>query len=488
MESMKRTHWFLLVCILIVAGFFRLYHLSSTPPGLYPDEAVNATNAASAIRAGFPAGWHAFYSENNGREGLFMNLQSLSMQAFGIREPWVLRLPSTLFGILTVLGVFLLGRELWGVRVGLLASFFLATNVWHIIFSRIGFRAIMAPFFITFALFFLLRACKRTHWGWATLAGITYGLGFYSYLAYRVTPVLLLPLLWAYRDRIALKRVWIPFVLATIFVCLPLGLYFLGHPQDFTGRTGSLSIFHDAHPVVSLLWNTTKTIGMFFVAGDFNPRHNIPGRPELFWPVAILFAIGVIAFLKRAVRGELASRLVLLLFALAFLPVVLSNEGVPHALRSILMIPSVMLAAGLGASLAIDYLRPRLPQKLGIIALIFILPLLVLEGYETYFVQYGDAEATYSAFSYDYTLLAHFIRDDAKKPAYLLLSGGGIDITAWDPKTQSVRTLGAPLSSQVLMYITDTFTPEDQQKKQIFYIPLGESDRVPPEATVYAIQ
>ena len=155
---MKKT-FLPLFCIIIIASFFRLYHLRTLPPGLYPDEAMNGNNALEALRTG---NYKLYYPENNGREGLFMNIQSLFLRATGLREPWVMRLPSALFGIFTVLGLYFLGKELVSREVGLLAAFFLATNFWHINFSRIGFRAIMAPFFLVWGIYLFLRILKKT--------------------------------------------------------------------------------------------------------------------------------------------------------------------------------------------------------------------------------------------------------------------------------------------------------------------------------------
>src|SRR3989338_7450549 len=180
----------LMSLILFLGVFFRFYGLSEIPPGLYPDEAMNGNNALEAITTG---DFKWFYPENNGREGLFINIQAISIWIFG-NEPWALRAVSALFGALTILGVYLLTKELfrerssksetlnpkqirnsddpnskpfrifkirnwslfrisdlefrisYGEYIALLSSFFLAVSFWHINFSRIGFRAIMVPF------------------------------------------------------------------------------------------------------------------------------------------------------------------------------------------------------------------------------------------------------------------------------------------------------------------------------------------------------
>src|SRR3989338_7555579 len=135
-----------LLGILILATFLRFWDLGSTPPGLYPDEAMNGNNATEAIDN---SNFEVFYRDNNGREGLFINIQALSISIFG-NKPWALRGVSGIFGVFTVLGIFLLSREMFRSRqnrdrLALLAAFFLFSSFWHINFSGCGMRAFIRP-------------------------------------------------------------------------------------------------------------------------------------------------------------------------------------------------------------------------------------------------------------------------------------------------------------------------------------------------------
>src|SRR3989344_2129322 len=105
---MSREYKLLLV-VLIIAGGLRVANLTSVPPGLYPDEAMNGSNALEALSTGE---FKIFYPENNGREGLFINIQAMFVATLG-NEPWALRLPSAIFGMFTVLGLYFLTRELF---------------------------------------------------------------------------------------------------------------------------------------------------------------------------------------------------------------------------------------------------------------------------------------------------------------------------------------------------------------------------------------
>ncbi len=280
----KRTVFGLLLGIIILASFLRLYHITQTPPGLYPDEAMDGNNALEVIQTGH---FQPFYVEDNGREGLYVNILVFFIKSFG-NKPWVVRLPAAIAGIATVLGMYALVAELFESDMGqvtsdkeevgnknllpvtshlspylpLLASFLLATSFWHVNFSRIGFRAILAPLCLVWALYFFLKAIKRnkgqvtsdkeevvnknlslvtSHWSlfYALLAGIIFGLGFYTYIAYRVMPLLFLLFIPFFRKIPGFWKKTAVFIVAAIIVALPIGIYFAQHPADFFGRVGN---------------------------------------------------------------------------------------------------------------------------------------------------------------------------------------------------------------------------------------------------------
>src|SRR5262245_28738688 len=70
----------LLLLILALAGFLRLYQLSAIPPALGIDEAMNGSNALENIEK---RQLLVFYHENFGREGLFINIQTISVYLLG---------------------------------------------------------------------------------------------------------------------------------------------------------------------------------------------------------------------------------------------------------------------------------------------------------------------------------------------------------------------------------------------------------------------
>ncbi|MCR4328156.1 MAG: glycosyltransferase family 39 protein [Patescibacteria group bacterium] len=491
---MSRTAKIILILIFLLAGFFRLYQLPHTPPGLYPDEAMNGNNAIEALHTGT---YRVYYPENNGREGLFINIQAIFLKLIGTNEPWVLRLPSALFGIFTVLGIFFLARELfktysekYAVYVGLLSSFLLATSFWHIIFSRIGFRAILAPFFLVWALYFLLKSLRTenssANWQipYSIFAGILFGAGFHTYIAYRVTPALILILIawiwWLYKEnrkRILLVSCF--FIFASVITVFPLGLHYLGTPDDFFGRTGQISVFSSPAPLHDLGINIIKTAGMFTIHGDENWRHNYAGRPELFFPVGTMFLVGFILGIKNFLKKETTFPFLILFswLGLAALPVVISNEGLPHALRAILMIPPVIILASVGTVALYNTLKAYLPKIIFLSTFYILISLMIIEPFNTYFLRWAHNSNTQGAFAADYVAIGHEINLLPKKTQkYMVIEAGGVDIR------------GIPMPAQTVMFITNSFLPENQIEKNIHYILPADRITIPSNAEMFEIK
>ncbi len=485
---MRTKIWILLVIILIIATFFRAYHFKTTPPGLYPDEAMDGTNAEQALQT---HQFKVFYPENNGREGLFMNIQAVFLRFFGVDEPWVLRLPSAIFGILTVLGLFFLAKELFRRDdLALLATFLIAVSFWHIMFSRIGFRAIMAPFFLVWASFFFLAAIRRGSASLATIGGLFFGLGFYSYIAYRVAPLMFLLLVPFFQKTKNFWKITAIFLVVTFIVGAPIGWYYLRHPADFFGRTTQVSIFSGGHPLQDLALNTIKTIGMLDIHGDWNWRQNFAGAPELFWPVGLLFWLGVILGVWEIIKNKEKLRgAYVFLFGwliLAVLPVVFSNEGIPHALRSILMIPPIfILAAAGGAWLWRNYIR-RLSRQAAVSLAIIFCVVLIGQAYYEYFIAWANNPNVPGAFNADYVAIGEIIKGlPAAAPKYVVVAAGGVPVPVEQPDGQ-VKQI--PMPAQTVMFLTNSFTAAGQAAANIHYLLPGEESQIPSGAQVFYIR
>lgn len=483
----KKREILIFIAILAIAAFFRLYKLDSAPPGLYPDEAMNGNNALTALSG--EDEFKVFYPENNGREGLFINIQALSLKIFGI-HPWSLRLVSAIFGILTVAGLYLLTKLLFGWKPASLAAFLMAITSWHVIFSRIGFRAIMLPFVLVFGFYFFFKGIKKGDLVSFSLSGLFWGLGAHTYISYRVAPLILLIIMAVYwlslkkdfsfsKYDFAKTRLFMGFIIlaaSAVFIALPVLIFYFQNPDAFLSRAGAyLSVFSQKDPPKELFSSIFKTLGMFNFQGDWNWRHNISGWPQLSLPIGALFILGFIRellHLARIKHGHVSTNHTLLFawFFVMLLPGFLSIEA-PHALRAIGVIPVVMIFSGLGAYWIFEKLykwysafqpelNPRKPRILVTIALTgFLISLGILE-YNRYFIIWAQDPETHMAFNQNYVDMAERINNlppDSRK-RYILVNTGGTLVN------------GIPMPSQTVMFLTDTYTAKKQVAKNLFYL------------------
>jgi len=421
----------LLSLILVLAFFVRAYHIESIPAGLFPDEAANGIDALDAIKT---HDFKLFYPANSGREGLFINIQALFIAWLG-NNIFAIKLASILFGTLSVLGIYLLGKELFHRRgAGILAAFMLATSYWGINFSRIGFRAIMVTFLLTFSFYFFFKGLRTQRLRDLLISGLIFGLGLHTYIAFRLAPlilIILLPALMLSYENF-LKRFWkhiLVFIFGALVTAAPmLYHFFISHPEDFASRTSHISVFSSEANGGNLPRTLLKTFSLSLIKynfwGDQNWRDNYPPYPLLDPIVGTLFLSGflytlwqTIILLGRRIReNDRDTRLVTDFFLLGsffvmLMPEFLTNEGLPHALRSIGTQMPVFLLASFSAFWIIKKaLRSQTGTKIALFSLLFIsLTTSAIINITKYFVFFAQNELAAASFNENYTNMGRYL-------------------------------------------------------------------------------
>lgn len=100
------------------------------------------------------------YAKADFHPPLYFAMMWVWTRVFGFSEI-ALRMPSVIFGTLTVAAVYFLGRELFSKRAGLFASLLLALNPLHIYYSQEARMYALAAFFATLNMFFFARMLRR---------------------------------------------------------------------------------------------------------------------------------------------------------------------------------------------------------------------------------------------------------------------------------------------------------------------------------------
>jgi len=445
---MNKKSLILLIIIILIASFFRLWILKSVPGGLFPDEAANGLDILSIFK-----GQHSvFFERGLGREALFFYLQAASVALFGIGV-WQMHLVSALIGIFSVIALWFLAKKLFNTRVAFLASFFMATSAWHVTHSRTGFRAILVPLFSTLFFYFAYsvfkEASEKKRRIFTILAGICLALGFYTYPSFRmIVPIIgALFIVILLINREILKKYWSEMVMGFLIMLLilaPLIAYFIHHPWDFAGRVGYVSVFNKEQNhgdlIGTFLQVTKKTFLMFFTAGDLNWRHNVSGYSMLNPWISFFFALGILysvliiiinlfkkTFLKKDCLGNWFVYFFMIMWFLGMLaPELLTVESIPHGLRAMGVIPVAFLFSAMAIDIFLrkseSFFKSKNISLLIILFLALILITNLLYDYRLYFGISANSPEFYYAYRSDLTVVSDYLNQrNLKEKTYLVL-------------------------------------------------------------------
>ncbi len=450
----RRLLWLGFFIVLVAAAFFRLWRLHSLPPGLFGDEAADALDALDVLAGR----GQVFFPGNFGREGLHMWILAGMIKLLGL-TPYAIRLPSAIAGIITTLGAYWLGYELFIARLPgdagdgafrkawlmtLAAGLFTALSYWHIHFSRFGIRGVFTTTLAALTMAALWRALNRDSWGWWATAGLFMGIGAHFYTASRFIPLFVgvflagwLSLTWLHiriQPPVAEIRRFIQgtilFFGVSALIFAPLGYYFLTHPGSFTQRAGEVSAFQNGFSLATLqIIGKAAALNLLqFIwpgHGDMARFYNLPGR-AVFSPLTALLTLlgaGVSLWRWRDARYSF----LLLWFAVLASPAFLAVDRAPTLPRLLGVIPGVFFFPAIGLAETLDWLdaRVRLSSKRaqatlfwGLTALTFILPGALT--YRDYFVRWGPAPETADAYEIDMTATWRWLEaHPASGPLYI---------------------------------------------------------------------
>jgi 4-amino-4-deoxy-L-arabinose transferase-like glycosyltransferase len=457
--------------LIVLAGFFRYYKLSTLPLGIYVDEAMNGNDGVHALATG---DWRVFYPSSGGVEGLFINLQAISIWLFGA-TPWALRAVSALMGVLTVLGLYMLVRDLFGERHALLAGVLQSVLVWPVVVSRFGIRANMAVAVLVWLLWAALRAYNLTSEKrnviWPIVAGALLGIGLNTYIAFRIVPLLVAAVAWlSYRERKPqVGNSSLLLLLPAIVIAAPLAIFFLQHPEWLTSHMNSVSVFQQDRPIRAIGHNLVRTLTMFFYQGDMNRRHNFGGQPMVGWIAAPFFAIGLWLASLRGWRSLVRKQqedwkylFIILWLAIGTIPGILGiSWEFPHGLRLILIAPATSVLVMLGLAQVHMWLASRKAWVATVVTTVILMQ--IGRNVDIYFQQYANAPKMHDAFYYrQYAIAEQLLRFSSRKKRYVLYDKGKPEV--W----------GLPTDAHTIAYLTSTLTPPEQDKKNIHYGYIGD--------------
>jgi 4-amino-4-deoxy-L-arabinose transferase-like glycosyltransferase len=399
--------------VLLLTAFLRLWHLGVTPPSLYWEEVALGYDAYSLWQTGKdhhgnPWPIVAFESFGDYKPSGYFYMLAPFVGLMGLSE-FSVRLPSALFGILTVWLVYFLILALERKRrVALIGALLLAILPWHVHISRVGFEINAALFWYVLGVYGLIRYQQRPKWMVVAILGMT--ISMYTYHAFRlIVPLSLILLVLTTFHLPSLLRSWRTYLglLVSLLMIAPL----IAHIQSplVRQRYEEVNMFSQsqavpitnswrerfdnewwARVVFHRYWWWTGEISanaashfsplFLFWHGDGNARHQLPEHGLLYWFMLPLVVAGIVALYYKQRRHTVI--IIYMFLIIPLLPAALSLPT-PHALRTLPMTIGYVILAAVGY----DYLVRRilsLKYVIGIIGGISVLIYLLL-----YFGEYS---------------------------------------------------------------------------------------------------
>lgn len=400
----------MLILILILALFLRVWHLNVVPVSVFGDEIDVGLQANSLLQTGkdyYSNSWplmpHSF-SEYRLPVLIYSAIPFVSI--FGLNE-WGVRLPAVFYGLLSLLGFYFLTKELINNKVALIAMILMSISPWHLQFSRQGgVEGVVALAFIVWAAWLFLMGIKKYYY--LILSMVVFALSFYTYAINNLfTPLTIVGLVIIYRKKIikfGWKKITIVLTVGLVILLPFVNLYFRGlAPMRFS----QISIFANKdikeevirrkaefNSIITPLFQNQKVAlitaisrnyleafspEFLFIRGDPNLRNSIGGFGEFYFFETITILLGLIFLIKNFKRDYMLFFGWLLI---APIPAVLTSEGGNHAGRLILVLVPIIIISSLG----INYLLSLKGNKWKILTAIILM--VSLANISSYFYRY----------------------------------------------------------------------------------------------------
>lgn len=482
-----RQHVWIALVILLLAAFARTWALDEAPPGLQHDEVFNALDGQLTAEQNI---YKIFYASNQGREGLFVWLLSLSYRLFGMTL-MMYKFPVIMLGLLSVALTYRLALELYDDLVAVTAAGLSAVSFWAVFTSRVTLRPILMIVIILGVLWGLKRLLYRPphaqgrYWAFALLLGIglgsvvyTYSSGFVLGIAYGVGGLWLLITDWQRFRRHLPALVVIGGAAAAMAATLL--LYRINDPNGFYRVNVITRPWIEARSgnPGELIDNFWKLLGMPAFTGDPLWRYNIANRPLFLLPIGLLVYLGVGVMLWRSRKN--VTHMMLATTIIAGLGPSLVSVGAPSFLRSTAALPGIMIAVGLGLA-QLRAWGQRLERRWqdssppttvtfrlawGAAAIIIVLTAAV--DWHAYFVRWPENAEVNAIYRDDLEQLAKYLRAQDEPVVFVSTPEPGIDAMIF-------RYLNPPPRDETQVVFFDAFANVvlDDEPRLLFVSPLS---------------
>ncbi len=436
MQRTKITIFFLSF-ILFLALFLRIYKVAEIPPSLNWDEVSIGYNAYSILKTGkdewgvsFPLHFKS-YGEYKLPVQIYFSIPGIWI--FGLNELGV-RITPVVYGTLSVLLIFLLTKELFKkFEIGLISAFLLSISPWHIHLTRASFESSFSIFWILLGFWLLIKGFSKSKY--LVVSSIPLAISLYTYNSARVFTPLFLLANWTFYFKylINYKKYFLISLVLFFILLIPMIPFVLSGEGSaryklvsITDDPGLVPRINEARgnsnlpdPLPVLIHNRVTYVSLYFISNylaHFTPdflfisgaphkQHHVQRMGELFLFQAPFILLGVYFLVKRRERFAF---FIFSWILLGIIPVSVTNDSTPHALRTLIVAPAYSVLTAYGLSIFFGWIFRK--SRLFLASIFFTIFILIISIGYYFYLYYGLYSTRYSRdWQYGYKQVVDYI-------------------------------------------------------------------------------
>jgi len=393
---------------ILLVLFFRFALLNQVPGEMIGDQAERLL-AVNDIQMGRDP---VFSTRNNGSEVFQYYWTDAILKITGTQISFfAMKLASAIAGLVTLIYIYLLGKEIADRWVGLLAVIFCGIAYWPNVLARSFLGSVFVPLFLAALLYYLIKGLRLSQRNYFIAAGVALGLGLLSYRVFLVAPLIILLAIGLFclhkqskgKRQQALWGMLILFLISLIIIS-PLLQVIVSEPRVYFFKVFSrLAEWERPYPGNGWLIffkNLWSGMTMFFWSNGNQWVESVVNRPAMDFVSGGLLIIGILITLWNYFRNKhwLDLFLILSLFIL-LLPSILSiafpEENPSMSQASGAMVPAFILIA-YAIFQAIKNIEKGFELRSGkLVAIITALILIILSAQQNYTLVFSQYKENY---------------------------------------------------------------------------------------------
>lgn len=341
------------LCFFLGWLFFS-FRITDVPPGINGDEAAIGYNAVLVARSGHDASgkllpiFVSAFDLTDWKQPITFYSTTLAFKILGPSYA-LLRGVSVILILISATLIFLLGRELLGLKAAFVSLFIFTTIPAVLIQSHLALENIAPIPFTILWLLMLARYQKTLKQSYLYLAGLFLGIGLFTYPGMRlIFPVFFLLTIGFifYLNKPGKIRVRISLISKFAFVAIifPLFMWLLKNQYP-----GAILAYNRPHDIASyqeffLSYISSFDLSFLFITGDTTPYHSTGKQGVFLLATLPLFILGLISNIRKK---DLMPKFILLTFFLA--PLLYGLVGTIHrGSRLLVLLPLYTLITTAG--------------------------------------------------------------------------------------------------------------------------------------------